>query len=33
MVAVKDRDELTFGIFQRIIDVAGLGVPWLVRAI
>ena len=26
MVAVKDRDELPFGIFQRIIDVAGLGV-------
>lgn len=22
----KNRDELTFGIFQRIIDVAGLGV-------
>lgn len=26
MVAVKDRNELPFGIFQRIIDVAGLGV-------
>ena len=26
MVAVKDRDELPFGVFQRIVDVTGLGV-------
>lgn len=26
MVAVKDRDKLAFRVFQRVIDVAGLGV-------